>query len=86
MRIILYLFLTFTLLSSCTKRSSELAAVLVSAESRMHSDAAHVAAELEANKDKTENCSAGEWAKFHLLLCEVYDRTDSLQLSDSALL
>lgn len=86
MRIILYLFLTFTLLSSCTKRSSELAAVLVSAESRMHSDAAHVAAELEANKDKTENCPAGEWAKFHLLLCEAYDRTDSLQLSDSALL
>lgn len=86
MRLLIYLFLSFMLLSSCAKQSSELKQIYESAEKGMRTDAARVLAELKANKGKFQNSTPAEWAKFHLLLSEAYDRTGSPQTSDSVLL
>ena len=86
MRLLIYLFLSFMLLSSCAKQSSELKQIYESAEKGMRTDAARVLAELKANKGKFQNSTPAEWTKFHLLLSEAYDRTGSPQTSDSVLL
>ena len=60
MRLLIYLFLSFMLLSSCAKQSSELKQIYESAEKGMRTDAARVLAELKANKGKFQNSTPAE--------------------------